>query len=272
MRPMNTVEGLLALGLTQHEAKVYAALLRTQIASVSELATATGIHRPHIYTALRRLLNKGMVSENRGKVGAYEAFPPREVFNRTLRDGRELLRVQAQAIAQLERAYRSRKSSGQVKFIEAFRPGSAGLREELRRVSRAREELLVLFKRHPPGITEAELDACDDTELRLIRRGVSVRCVYERAAFADKARLPHLLRVIRRGEQARVVDEVPMNLLIVDNRTAVFGLATTPEDRTGFFINSPALVAVMRNAFEYQWQQGTDVGELAEKPGRKGTR
>ncbi|MEO0082072.1 MAG: helix-turn-helix domain-containing protein [candidate division WOR-3 bacterium] len=259
---MKREEGLLALGLTQHEARVYSALLNIRIAGVRELSGATGIHRPHVYTALQRLVDKGMVSRSHGKVGTFEAFSPREVFSRKMSETRDLLKLQAKTVRQLEQAYRNRKDNGQVKLFEVFRPGSAGLAEELRRVSRARKELLTMFKRHPPGITEEELDACDEVEIRLIKRGVTVRCVYERAAFDDKVRLPHLMKVIKAGEQARVVEEVPMGLVIVDNSSAAFGLATTPEDRTGVFVNSPALVRLLRDAFEFHWQRGSDARQL----------
>ena len=52
---------LMALGLGQHEADVYSALLTVEAAQVSDLAAVVPIDRPNIYVALRRLQRRGMV-------------------------------------------------------------------------------------------------------------------------------------------------------------------------------------------------------------------
>lgn len=58
---MDELQVLKKLGLNEHEASIYMALLRMGPSSVSDISKETGLHRPTIYKFIPDLLNRGLV-------------------------------------------------------------------------------------------------------------------------------------------------------------------------------------------------------------------
>ncbi len=65
---------------------------------------------------------------------------------------------------------------------------------------------------------------------------------------------------IAAGEQARVVDELPLKLVVIDERVAMFTMedpvAGDPE-LTIMIVEHPALASLLKIAFEAVWAGGT---------------
>ena len=64
------------LGLTRHDAEVYAVLLMRGPLTMMGLAKELGKHRPQIYESLERLKSKGLVEASEGKPAFYRAVEP----------------------------------------------------------------------------------------------------------------------------------------------------------------------------------------------------
>ena len=68
-------------------------------------------------------------------------------------------------------------------------------------------------------------------------------------------------RLVRAGEQARVVDELPLKLAIIDERIAMFSLkdpVAGGDELTILVIEHPALAALLRIAFDAVWETGAE--------------
>ena len=71
------VNDLIQLGLTEGEAKVYVALLKTGSTTVGPIVKASGVASSNIYDILDRLLEKGIVSYIiKSKTKYFQAAPP----------------------------------------------------------------------------------------------------------------------------------------------------------------------------------------------------
>ncbi len=75
---INVVELLSRFGLTQYEARLYAALHGREPATGYELAKAAGLARANAYAALSGLTDKGAAALVEGKPARYAAVPVRE--------------------------------------------------------------------------------------------------------------------------------------------------------------------------------------------------
>lgn len=75
-----TIRQLMSFGLTEYEARVYVALTLKSPQKASALALASGISRPHIYSTLKDLQEKGLVIEIPKKVVEYRALPATDAF------------------------------------------------------------------------------------------------------------------------------------------------------------------------------------------------
>lgn len=261
---------LMLLGLTSHEAKVYGALVGIDRARVSDLTRLVNLPRQHIHTALRRLVDRGLALGHKNSVWSYSAVPPDVAFDRVLSEDRAALEAKAAAIKKLTEVYSRRsETTNPADVLEVIKAGRTAMDEQMRRLKSARHEVLHFYRFEGKGAEQEDFDALDEIELDQLRRGISVRCVYERAALANPANLRRFGRMVAYGEQARVVEKLPMNIQIVDDRTAIFILTRFQQGGTGFFINDPELVGMLRAGFEYYWQQGEDIaGYLSEDGGK----
>lgn len=76
------VEGLKKLGLTEYEAKAYAALVGLGEATAREIHEASKVPRTRIYDTLRDLAEKGFVEFIHGSPTYYRVFEPERVIER----------------------------------------------------------------------------------------------------------------------------------------------------------------------------------------------
>lgn len=73
-------ECLVRIGLTQYEAKVYAALVGLGEGTVREIHETSGVPRPRVYDILEGLGNRGFVEANHGTPMCYRAVEPNMVM------------------------------------------------------------------------------------------------------------------------------------------------------------------------------------------------
>jgi sugar-specific transcriptional regulator TrmB len=101
----------MSFGLTEYEARVYLALVLKSPQKASALALASGISRPHIYSTLKDLQEKGLIKDIPKKVVEYRALPATEAFylliekrKRSINDLEEMSKDLAQRLENKDRA------------------------------------------------------------------------------------------------------------------------------------------------------------------------
>lgn len=78
---MTPEEALRQLGFTKHEVKIYLSLLGKGPLLVSEIARATGLHRPTVYKTVEMLCSKGLiVNAPKGRRRRYAAESPERIL------------------------------------------------------------------------------------------------------------------------------------------------------------------------------------------------
>jgi sugar-specific transcriptional regulator TrmB len=139
-------------------------------------------------------------------------------------------------------------------FLQVLRnPRLVG--ERLDRLQLAAEHSIEIFSKAPVVFSRPG----NPTEDKVLRRGLTVRSIYERAILDDPNVKPFLSKWIAGGEQARVYEgELPHKLAIFDAKTAVMPLAT-PSHLNAVFIHHRNLVQTLRVAFEYYWDRSNPV-------------
>lgn len=252
---MKTKELLRALGLSTYEALVYEALLKVGKAKVQDLARMTSVPRPQIYVALGKLLDKGMCSEDRGKVSHYAAVAPDLAFRESLTREQRQLEAKAESVKKLAELHaRPEKQDVPEDFVRVLKGGQ--IRELMDTLAREVQSEVLTFFKAAQEQTEASLEGAVKLEESILGRGVRIRCIYEAASLENRQIAPILRRLARAGEQGRVVESVPMNMSAFDDRAVLFTLTTEKGDVTVFAFTHPALVATMKAGFEFLWQQG----------------
>jgi HTH-type transcriptional regulator, sugar sensing transcriptional regulator len=259
------IEQLSGLGLTRYEAAAYAALLGRQGFTPAQVAARAGVPRQRIYDVLASLGARGLCIErvNGGQRSYYAVDPavalPTLVEERRRQAEAEQARLLNQAqglIASLAPFYSAGSDVGDpLEYVDVLLDPRRVAERAVQLAQVAEREICVLFKR--PLISSAEENM---TEVREpTSRGVRYRVIYERAMLDD----PELRTWVRQfrawGQEARVVDELPIKCNLFDERVALLSLQdpiTGKPSFTALCVTHPGFTRMLTLAFEGLWQQG----------------
>jgi len=149
-----------------------------------------------------------------------------------------------------------RSETDPLNFIEVLREPAAIAKRFGELQAGAQRELLIFTK--PPYAVEPG----ENLEgLELLGRGVQARSLYERTVYDNPAVAEVVRSFVAAGEQARVVDQLPLKLVIIDERVTLFTMedpVAGSTDLTITIVEHPSLARLHKLAFERAWQQGED--------------
>ncbi len=252
---------LVDLGLTGYEASAYLALTRRGRATGAEVARLAGLPRQRIYDVLDGLVARGIASVEPGRPARYTALSPEEAVGVLIAAHRQQLerleREAAEAIARLTPAFRAgREENDPLDYIEILRePAAIGKRFAELEAS-VEQEILVFTK--PPYAVEP---AANVAGLQLLARGIEARSLYERSLYDDEAQVAAVRHFVAAGEQARIVDELPLKLVLIDERLALFTMEDPVAGAPGLtimIVEHTALARLFKLAFERVWESGEE--------------
>jgi sugar-specific transcriptional regulator TrmB len=261
------VEQLTRLGMTMYEAKAYLALIRRGSSTAAEVARIAGVPRQRIYDVLASLVERGLASTRPGRVVKYVASPPDSAIERLVSDHKraldELERGATQMITQLAPAFKEGQGvTDPLDYIEVLRDRRAinerfaELQEEIKK------EILVFTK--PPYATPPQEEE-KGVEVAAVHKA---RSVYEFSIFDDPETIEGVRHFIDAGEEARFVEELPLKLVIIDERYVMFGMedpVAGGSELTMVVVEHPSLAATLSVAFEAVWSQGLTFEEAYKK-------
>jgi HTH-type transcriptional regulator, sugar sensing transcriptional regulator len=255
------LEPLVSLGLTGYEASGYLALTRRGHATGAEVARLAGLPRQRVYDVLDGLVARGLVTVEGGRPARYTAVAPKTAFGKLLAAHRasleQLERATEDAVARLTPAYRDgRAENDPLDYIELLREPAA-IATRFAELEAAAEHEILVFTKPPYAIEPGENVA----GLQLLERGIEARSVYERSLYDDPAQVEAVRRFVDAGERARVVDELPLKLVVIDGRISLFTMEDPVAGVPGLTImvvEHVALARLLKLAFEHVWEQGED--------------
>jgi len=159
------VEGLRKLGLTEYEAKTYAALVGMGEASAREIHEICGVPRTRIYDILRDLAGKGYVEYVQGSPSYYRAVEPDRVIEK-LRN--ELVASIDQSTSELLSLNLEAHGSSPVWCVRS----EWGIKNRIRDFLDKVELELIVFCRNPALLSEhrAELSKVRGLKIKVDRK------------------------------------------------------------------------------------------------------
>ena len=250
---------LAALGLTGYESSAYVALTRRGEATASEVASIAELPRQRIYDVLEGLVGKGFATMKPGRPVRYAAASPDEALwgalDRRRQDIDRLEHGIAETIERLTPDYRAgREADDPLRFIELLREPAA-IAKRFMALERTAEREILVFTKPPYAV-----DPANNVEgLKLLERKIEARSVYERSVYDDPGQSAAIRMFVAAGEQARVVDHLPLKLVLIDERVALF----TMEDPvagapalTIMIVEHTSLARLLKIAFEAVWASG----------------
>jgi sugar-specific transcriptional regulator TrmB/DNA-binding CsgD family transcriptional regulator len=246
------------LGIDPVEEQVYVALVTRSAADARELAGRTGLDVGEVEAALLGLDDKGLVSRPSGGGPGLRVTPPDVNLNLLMLHRMDDARRTRHAITELTRLYRSRAGYGPVEQTEVVEGAEALARRYTQLVREAQHEVRSLVRAPVvavgPDANTGQQDA--------LRAGVRYRVVYQRDLLDDDGPdTPLLLKEwAELGEEMRVAVDVPLKMVLVDDRAAVIVPDRSgPDDVTALIVRNRDLVDALGWIFDRCWETAVPV-------------
>lgn len=250
-----------ALGLTTAESAAYEDLVRRGMTPVSELSARWEQAPDDI---LPGLAAKGLITRHPGPPAQVAPTPPDVALEGLALEREEQLRRARAAMADLTVAYRQGpRGDDPSELVEAVIGLDAVVQRWERLQESARREVRG-FDRPPYGA------AHNDLELELLGRGIAYRSIYQRESLED--RLPHLELLATAGEQARVVNDVRLKLILVDDRFGLVPLRAVGGPDSAVVVHPSPLLEALSWLFELVWERAVPLNFAADQPEHDGGR
>lgn len=273
MRDLTSAQSVLSeLGLTSYEAKAYLALVQRESFTASELARQAKIPRQRIYDVVAGLTQRGLAMQRPGSSVTYAAVSPDVALDGLMMHHRQQLDSLADRAGTAAETLRSLWSQGQAEtapmaYVEMLRDTSALSARFHDLQSSATTSMLVLAK--PPYVATDNEIGLEATK-RITAAGGVVQCCYEPSLLDDPEMVAETAEFVTAGEDARIVDSVPMKMCLVDRSRALFSL-TDPVagaiTATNILVEHPELAAALGLTFESVFAQGRPLLEAAREAG-----
>ncbi|MEV4545544.1 helix-turn-helix domain-containing protein [Micromonospora echinaurantiaca] len=242
------------IGLTADEEELYRCLVQLTVARVDELARRLRRPRAEVVAQLAALRGKGLVlPTGPDPDGPLRPLAPDVALGEALLRRQEALEAARVAVTRLTEEYRAGLRRHDADHLVEVITGAGVLRERLRDLQNsARDEVLWFCRANPLAMSGEE----NLEEFDALARGVRYRAIYEREMLLEPGALADVERGVRAGEQARVLDRLPVRLAIVDARTAVCPLVPDRDsgEPTAAVIGSSQLLDALIALFESHWR------------------
>ncbi|MGW5198823.1 hypothetical protein [Streptomyces spiralis] len=235
---------LTALGLADEEDAVYRALVvhpgvraaelaQALAAAPADAAPAVAWSEHGVSTVLHRLVSTGLAlaDTGSGEEPHYRATPPALALEPLLIARRDGLRQAERLIACLTEQYQEAQSSQPGVPVEVV-TGREAVRHRFMQLQRAAQRevlgLMMPVSRRQEAVVPVEKN---EAETEAMRRGVRYRVVLERG-WLDEAGIGDLVKEsLRAGQELTVVDSVPVQVAIADDKIAMVRLPPVPGSR-----------------------------------------
>jgi predicted transcriptional regulator len=243
-----------ALGLSEPDGQVYAALVAAPRSTAADLAARCGLTVQQSGKSLSRLAQHGMATRAPVDRDHYLAVAP-DVAIGTLIGHRETeLRSARAEMHRLMDAFReASRYTDPARSVEVL-TGAEAIAQRLDYLQDTSVQQVRGFD-CPPYVQDVAANLSN--QRRKMIEGVRYRTVYDREAVAWPGRLEEdILIGVRDGEEARVRTTLPMKLIMSDDRMAIVPISVGDSVLDAAYVIHPsALLQALDRLFEAEWER-----------------
>jgi sugar-specific transcriptional regulator TrmB/DNA-binding CsgD family transcriptional regulator len=258
---------LQALGIDAFEEDVYRVLLEGS-GSLREASRRLGATTARVRGAIEHLQALGLVTGSASRPVRFSAVSPELAFEVLIRQGEEELRDARAAVAELQAAYaKAVPAEGPQQLVEVI-IGREAVVQHVMQLQRAAQEEILVFDRPPYAAANRQVTSA---EVEHLRRGVRARVIYDRSALEEPGQLAVMRELSMLGEIARLSENLPTKMLIVDHRRAIVPLNDVEPGVHGVaLIEASPLLDALVALFEVLWLTATPIAVGTADEGENG--
>ncbi len=252
------------LGFSDGEVELYLRLLELGEATIAECLKRIDISRPHAYTLMKTLLNKGLVAEVSGKPSRFRVLPPEEAFinlskkrlqelteqEKRIEEGMSLIKSRAQSM------YREIDFPSETDVEFMILKGYRHVTEWMTRYySQAKRNFRMLTCM--PSVVEMMGEKPGALDKLLGQKEFPSHILASEEMLGDAGFRSYLHKQIVAGiAELRVLPSVPIKMTIYDDfaSTIVLNIKLAPEDFIIIIIRNRDLLQYFINSYDCLWQ------------------
>jgi sugar-specific transcriptional regulator TrmB len=249
------------LGISESEELAYRSLLRHPDATARDLAVALGMSPRKTQRLLDVLEGRGLATHSPQRPRRYIPAAPDIAIERLIVQRQEGLERARSAIDDLQEETRvARPEDSRDRIVEIISSREAEQQVLEHSIGAARFEVLSLVR---PPVRVSRLDIPREQDQRLQRqardRGVRFRTVVD-AGFLEVPGTAEAVRAdIEAREEVRVVPELPVKLVLVDERIGLIPLDLKQPESPALLVRSSPLLDALRLLYEQIWDRAAPV-------------
>jgi DNA-binding CsgD family transcriptional regulator len=244
--------------LTGPARQIYARALRAGSISAPDAAALPGVDLSAAQRELHALHRMGLLARGGRDSETYRAVDPRVALGAVASGLFDRISRITAAIPELADAYDRALVPSDGLSGTTILHGDAEIVQWYVRLQHEATSELLMFDR-PPYVS-APMEALEGV---VIDRGVSWRGLYTARSFEREGSWDEVQRLAERGEQSRIVPELPTKLVIADRRIALVSLTLIDGDNDALVTEAPPLVEGLRDLFERHWARGHPLARLS---------
>lgn len=238
------------VGLSAADERVYQAVLDAPGSTAAELAAARGEPPARLARPLARLERLGLVGRSSGTPRRWSATMPEAAVEILVsRRMEQLQRLRLETVELMERFRASARARQPGELVEVIAGAEASGRRFAQIQAAVAEEML-MFDR-PPYVQAGG----NPWQRPILERGVRWRAIYAPESLAVPG-APDTVQELRSlGEEARILDGLPMKLVIADRRIALLPLVADDVIGQTVVVHPSSLLDSLVMLFEALWQR-----------------
>ncbi|WP_405793419.1 helix-turn-helix domain-containing protein [Streptomyces sp. NBC_01506] len=241
-----------AIGLDERQESAYRALVALGAAEAADLAHRLAMPEQDTERALRRLEQQGLAAQSSARTGRWVAAPPAVALGALLTQQRHELERAELAAVLLAEEYRAESAGPAVHDLVEVVTGASAVAHRFHQLQLgAVREIRALVTGRPMAVTGID----NESEERVVTRGVRYRVVIEREVLSLPDGISELSAALGRDEQVRVVDRVPTKLVIADSALAMVPLTAGDAEPAALVVHASGLLESLSGLFEAVWRE-----------------
>ena len=253
---------LMALGLNRYEAATYLALLEHRGFTPVQVAVRARVPRQRIYDVLASLCARGLAIERHSDgQRRYVAIDPAIALPALIEQRRQQFEHEQAALteglqtllAMLTPTFAAGNDQiDPLDYVDVLLDRRLVVERALALAQNAEREICVCFKLPLLGDRAANLAEVAEP----LRRGVRYRALYERSILDDAERREWVRQFVEWGQQARLIESLPLKVNLYDRRIALLSLqnpTTGALSFTALCVTHPSFGLFLQAAFEKLW-------------------
>lgn len=221
--------------------------------------------------ALMELQAMGLLAPGMGEPNVLVAVDPRQAaVTMGAAWQREALNLLSRSVAlpqelhRLSEAYeaaaRHSRQGGAIEYLQ----GPVEINQRL--IVLARKSSLEILTAQPGGGRGHAMQAAQDRDVEVLRRGVARRTIYQPSARYSAPTRQYVDFMTKEGAEIRTLDEPFLRFMIFDQRLAVIPVTGGAPNEAAAFVEDGAVVGFLISVFENLWERAIPFLGTAEVP------